>query len=394
MIVTEGPPKTYLDRDNPYFGALQSSNVVEATIKQVHTDEANNVTFTADVVTVKGEPKWRVPFLFPYANAIGTAGIMSVPNVGDSCVVALLAGNSPYIIGYHSVPQVEEARSSAAAGSAAPLLKGTFAKSQLTPGGIEFRTPRQNRLLLHPGGSIDIEARNDLFTFYDAVSSTIENLSRNVRTFTAGGTILWTEGKEKAQQSMEFLANLYTKSVTQENLDKGELRGGAKMTVLFSEKANHFFLEVKDSNDITSRIQIGENGVIITSGDGTNQGSIAVSPDGNFLLVAGSETGPNTKLSLSEDAISIAAFLATSPMATVTAETNGKVTVSSDQEVKLDSPKIVLQGTTSVETMAPQTNLGGLGGLGVARTMDGIIGFGIGVVSGYITGGSTMVTAL
>ena len=89
------PAPSFLDRNpNPFFGDFSNSNFVEATIKKVHTDEANNVTFTADVVTVKNEVKRRVPFMLPYASAAGDAGIFIVPNVGDKCLLAMAAGNS------------------------------------------------------------------------------------------------------------------------------------------------------------------------------------------------------------------------------------------------------------------------------------------------------------
>ena len=387
--------ETFLARGmpNPLQSGFASSNIVEGTIKKVHTDEANNVTFTCDVVTHKGEQKQRVPLIFPYANAVGRAGIWSVPNENDRCLIALGAGNAAYIIGFHAAPQLSSSRATPTLGKEAPK-KATFGTTQLLPGAIELRTTEQNRILLHPGGSILIDAKTDLFTFYDAVSSTIRSMARNLRITTAGGGVLWKEGDEKAQRTMKFAATLFTRSATKENRDKGALRGGARMSVIFSEDANHFFIEVKDSNDITSRIQIGENGVIITSGDGINQGSIAVSPDGNFLLIAGSETGPNTKLSLSPSAISIAAFLQTSPMATVVAETNGKVTLSSNQEVKVESPKVTIQ-SAQVVTQGGRTNLGSPGGLGVARLLDPIVGScSTGPVSGIINLASQMVTAL
>lgn len=393
--VVERPRGTFLDRGipNPMHGGFGSSNIVEGVIRKVHTDEANNVTFTCDVVTQKGEQKARVPILFPYANAKGTAGILSVPNQNDRCLIALGAGNTAYIIGFHAAPQLSESRGTPALNGEAPQ-KATFGTSQLIPGAIELKTAQKNRILLHPGGSILVDAKTDLFTFYNSVSSTIQTLARNLSLTTAGGRMLWKEGDEKAQRTMQFAATLFTRSATKENLDKGALRGGARMSIIFSEDANHFFLEVKDSNDITSRIQLGPNGVILTSGDGTNQGSIAVSPNGNFLLIAGSETGPNTKLSLSEDAISIAAFLQTSPMATVVAETNGKVTVSSNQEVKVESPKVTIQ-SAQVITQGGRTNLGAPGGQGVARQNDAISGAcPAGSVSGIISSASSMVTAL
>jgi hypothetical protein len=387
--------QTFLDRGapNPLFGGFGGSNLVEGTIKKVHTDESNNVTFTCDVVTQKGEQKQRVPLLFPYANAVGRAGIWAVPNENDRCIIALGAGNTAYILGFHAAPQLSDSRATPTLGKEAPK-KATFGSTQLVPGAIELRTTEQNRILLHPGGSILIDAKTDLFTFYDSISGTIRTLTRNMTITTAGGQMLWLEKDEKAQRSMEFIAQLFTKSATQENLDKGELRGGAGLQVIFSETAKHFFIEVKDSNNITSRIQMGPDGVILTAGNGTNQGSIAVSPAGNFLLIAGNPSGKNTKLSLAPDAIAIAAFQGSSPMATVVAETNGKVTLSSQQEVKVESPKVTIQ-SAQVITQGGRTNLGSPGGLGVARQNDPVVGScSTGAISGIIVGASSMVTAL
>lgn len=398
VMTGDAGPSTILDRyPNPFFGGFQASNVVEGTITKVHTDEANNVTFTADVTTLKGEQKHRVPFATPFANAAGTAGIFSIPNVGDKCLVVMAAGNNPYIFAYHSVVQQEPARATASLANSppGPAMKGTFARSQLIPGCIELRSPGQNRVLLHPGGSILVDADIDLFTFHDAVSSTIESLSRNLEIFTAGGAVLWSEGEETSQTSMEFFANMFTKSATKENTDKGLLRGGAQLQVLFSEEANHFFLEVTDSDNITSRIQIGPNGIILTSGDGTNQGTIGISPTGNFTLIAGDPNGAHTQVDLAEDAIAISAFAGPgSPVASVQATTRGEVTISSDGMVTVKAPQVTIDAQSTI-TKGGFTNLGGQGGMGVARLMDQISGacsLG-GTVIGQISASSVQVTA-
>lgn len=388
------PQTTYLDRgDNPFFGGHQASNIIEGTIVKVHTDEANNVTMTCDVVTIKNETKTRVPFLFPYASASGRAGIFAIPNVGDKCLLALVAGNLAYVVGYHPTSRLNQGRASASlasSGTNGQSLKGTFAESQLIPGSIEIKSPFGNRVLVHPGGSIAIDARRDLFTFYDAVSATFETLCRQHKTFTAGGQVLWTEGQEKSKRSMSLAGTFFTKSATKENLDAGELRGGARMTVLFSEQANHFFLEVKDKDDITSRIALGPNGIILTSSDGSTSTSISLAPGGNFALIAGPPTGLHTELSIAPTAIAITAKSGTAPLATVLAETNGKVTVSAQTQVILSAPKVVTQDGL--------TNLGALGGLGVARKIiDRVIVFGVmggsGSASGFVQNGSGTVTA-
>jgi hypothetical protein len=377
------PPTTFLERhENPFFGGFQASNIVEARIVKVHTDEANNVTMTADVVTIKGEQKYRVPFLFPHVNADGTAGIFAVPNVGDRCLIVLAAGNLPYIAGYHSAAELEEGRASAVLASSTgngrdgEALKGGFARTQLIPGAIELRSPMGNRLLVHPGGSIAIDAKSDLFTFYDAVLTSVTTLTRGYRLLSAGGSVLWDEGREKTKRSMSLAATFFTKSATKENLDAGELRDGARMQILFSEDANHFFLEIKDKDDITSRIAIGPNGIILTSGDGTNSGSITLAPSGNFSLAAGDPAGIHTQLDLSPTAIAISAFTSAGPpVATVLAETNGNVTVSSNVKVLLDAP--IVQSTKLTQLA--------LGGLGVARLNDRV------AVTGVEGGGDTRI---
>lgn len=389
----EGQSDTILGRyQNPLFKGFQASNIVEGTVVKVHTDDANNVTMTADVVTIKNEFKPRVPMLFPYASADGTAGVFAIPSVGDRCVLALAAGNSAYIIGYHAAPQLSPGRSSAALaaqGEDGQTLKGTFAKTQLIPGALEMRTAYGNRVLVHPGGSIVIDARKDLYSFYDAVSSTLTHLSRSHKLFTAGGFALWEEGREKAKRSMGFNAQLFTKAATQENLDAGALRGGAKMSVLFSESANHFLLEVTDQNGITSRIAIGPNGVILSSSDGAQSGSITVAPSGNFSLAAGDPGGLHTQLDLAPSAIAIAAYSGPTPIAAVTAETNGKVQVSAQTEVTLSAPRVV--------TKDGLTALGALGGMGaVRRIIDQVIVFGVtggsGSATGFVLGGSATVS--
>lgn len=390
MQVETESPTTHLDRgQNPLFGGFQGSNIVEATIIKVHTDEANNVTLTADVVTIKNEAKYRVPFLCPYANASGTAGIFAIPNVGDKCLVALAAGNTPYIIGYHPTVQLEAGRSSAAIASSAPgpALKGTFVKSQLIPGAIELKSPRGNRIMIHPGGSIAIDADVDLFTFYDAVSSTIESLSRNINLFTAGGVVFWNEGDEKAQKSMEFFANMFTKSATEENIAKGPLRGGAQLQILFSEDANHFFLEITDEDGITSRIQIGPNGIILTSANGTTQGSIAISPTGNFSFIAGDPDGVHTVVEMSSSVAAISAFVGTTLRASAQVATTGQAVVTASGKVTIDAPVVVTQGG--------KTFLGALGGLPAARVLDPVVVFGVmggpGSATGFIRQGSSSV---
>jgi len=383
-------PSNFIDRmPNPYFGEFQASNVVEATIVRVHTDEAQNVTLTADIVTFKNERKERVPFLLPYANFYGTAGIYAVPSVGDKCLVALAAGNQPYIIGYHPSAVVSPGRALASsAGSGGVPLKGTFARTQLIPGSIMLRTIGENQLMMHPGGSIAIDSRQDLYTFYDAVTSTISHLCRQYRLFSAGGSMQWTEGKEKAKTSMTYSAELFTKSATKENLEVGAVRGGARLQVLFSESANYFYIEVLDQDNISGKIQIGPNGVIVSASDGSNQGSIVISPSGNFSFIAGDPNSFHSQLDLSPEAAALTSFNGPTPMATVVTEgTANKVTISSLGQVVIDAPQVATQGGV--------TSLGALGGLPNAKILDAVTVFGVqgggGAASGFIITGSPTV---
>lgn len=388
-------PSSYLDRerDNPFFGGFQASNIVEATIVKVHADEANNVTFTVDVVTIKNELKSRVPLLFPYANQSGGAGIFSIPNVGDKCIVALGAGNIAYVIGFHPSPQVITGRGTptlAGANGSGASQKGSFGTgNQLVPGAIEMKSPGGNRVLVHPGGSIAIDARTDLFQLFDPVRSTIQALSRSREIFTAGGSLCWREGKEKSKRSMAFEGQLFTKAATKENTEAGPTRGGARMQVVFSEKANHFFLEILDQNDIRSRIAMGPNGVILEASDGTNKGSIVVGPSGNFSFVAGDPLGLHTQLDLAPSAVAITALQGTTPLATVQADTSGFVNISAQAEVLIDAPTVVTQGGL--------TALAGLGGFPVTRVLDQVVVFGVqggsGTASGFPVEGSAEVFA-
>jgi hypothetical protein len=114
---------------------------------------------------------------------------------------------------------------------------------------------------------------------------------------------------------------------------------------------------------------------------------MAVSPDGNFALIAGDPNGAHTQVSISESAVAITALLASSVMATVVAETNGEVKISSEQKITIDAPQVITQGG--------RTNNGAQGGMGVARMNDPIVGTcPTGGVGGSIIGGSSMVTAL
>lgn len=393
MFMVHPAAVTFLDRmTNPYFGDFQASNIVEATIVKVHADEAQNVTLTADVVTFKNESKSRVPFLLPYANYYGTAGIYAVPSVGDKCLVALAAGNQPYIVGYHPAPMVEVGRAVASTGASGQPLKGTFARTQLIPGSIMLKTIGENQLMMHPGGSIAIDSRQDLYTFYDAVTSTIEHLCRKYQVFSAGGHMKWTEGQEKSKTSMKYEAQLFTKSATKENLAAGPVRGGARLNVLFSEDANHFYLEVLDKDNISGRIQIGPNGIIITASDGPNQGSIAISPGGNFSFIAGDPGSFHSQLDLAPDSAAMTSFNGPAPMATVVAHgSSNKVTISSLGQVVIDAPKVVTQGGF--------TFLGALGGLPSAKLGDQVlvrnVTGGTGAAFGnIITGSFTVKTAL
>lgn len=382
---------SFLDRsENPLFGSFQSSPIADGKIVTVHTDEANNVTLTADVALYhrNGSVLERVPFASGYASVDGTAGIYAVPNVGDLCLVAFTAGNQPYIIGYHPAPQVSLGRATPATAGSVPL-KGTFGKSQLIPGSIELKTVAKNRIMVHPGGSIAIDSKQDLFTFYDSVSSTIEHLSRQYKVFTAGGSVRWTEGRERSKRSMKYSAELFTRSATPENIEAGPTRGGARMRVLFSQEANYFFLEVIDQNDVSGRIQVGPNGVILTASDGSNQGSIVVNPSGKFNFFAGDPNGVHTELGLAPGAIAISAFTGPgAPVATVQA-TQSEVTISSKTRVVLDAPVVNTQGAL--------TALGALGGLPVARVTDLVQVFGVqggsGSATGLIMRGSSSVLA-
>ncbi len=357
---------------NPLFKGFEDSNIVEATVKNVNVDDQNNVTFTVDVVTIKGEVKRQVPCLFPWASVDGVAGIFSVPQVGDKCLVALGAGNLAYLLGYHPSAQLSQAKASQtllAAGQPAGAEKGTFAQSQMLPGTIEIKSSLGNRVLIHPGGSIAIDARVDLFTFYDAVTSTIESMCRSYQLLTAGGQMLWVEGNEKTKRSMKFQADLFTKSATQENLAAGATRGGKKLLALFDED-HDLVLQVTDSNGVQSTITIGSNGVILSSGSGPTQGSIVVSPTGNFSLSAGDPNGIHTELDLSPEAIAISALNGPEPMATVQALASGQVNMSAETEVELQTDGIV-------SVIGTEVFLGELGGIPVARLGDQVTVFGV-----------------
>lgn len=387
--------QTFLDKhNNPFFGGMAGSNFVEGTVVKVQTDDANNVTFTADVVTIKNEFKQRVPLLFPYASADGQAGLFVVPNVGDKCLIGLAAGNTPYIVGFHPAVEIQPGRASAAlaAGSGSgAALKGTFANGrQLIPGAIEMRTPFGNRIMVHPGGSVAIDSRQDLFSFWDAVAGKLTHFCRSYEVFSAGGQSLWEEGDEPSKRSMSYAATLYTKSATKENVGNGPLRGGAKMSILFGEKAKYFLLDIVDENGIDSKIAIGPGGIILTSGDGTNQASIVIGPSGNFSFIGGDPAGLHTEMDISGTAIAMTAFDAATPIATVQASTDGSVKISSEQQVTIDAPQTVQQNGLMA--------LGGLGGMGVVRTIvDKVQVFGVqsgpGSATGFAITGSTLVKA-
>lgn len=377
---------------NPYSKGFEDSNLVEATVKNVNVDDQNNVTFTVDVVTIKGETKRQVPCLFTYASVDGLAGLFVVPNVGDKCLVALGAGNLAYIVGYHPSAQLASARASQtllAAGQNANTEKGTFAKSQLLPGSIEIKASQGNRVLLHPGGSIAIDADVDLFTFYDSVKSSIESMCRSYELFTAGGSALWKEGQEKTKRSMSFQTTMYTKSATQENLAAGATRGGRRLQIVFDED-HDFVIQVVDENNISSSMQVGSDGVIISSSDGTNQGSIVVAPGGNFSLIAGDPHGIHTQLDLAPSAIAMSALTGPETIATVQATAEGQANISAETGVQIQAEGIV-------SIVGTEVFLGELGGIPVARMGDQVQVFGVqngtGSANGVIMTGSFSVLA-
>lgn len=378
-------PGTFLDRHpTPLLGkAFELSALEEGEIKKVHTDSANNVTLTADVATIHNRGLLsRVPFLFPYASSDARAGIFSVPQVGDKCLVAFASGNIAYVVGYHPTVRSIPARASAVSGG--PTVVGTFGQTQLVPGATEIRSPSGNRIMVHPGGSIAIDAKVDLFSFYDAVKATVVHMARSHRIFSAGGSVLWQEGEEKSKRSMSLTAQFFTKAATQENLDAGATRGGARMTVQFSEKADHFLLDVTDQNNISSKIAIGPNGIILTSAQGANQTSITISPGGNWSLLAGDPNGLHTEINLASTAVAMSAKNGTTDLATVLSETNGKVTVTAQSEVVIDAPRAV----TTQELRVAR------GGIGLARGkyIDKVRVFGVdsgsSTAQGFVTSGS------
>lgn len=376
--------ETFLDRNpNPFWGAHQLSPVQEGTVVKVNTDDETNVTFTADVITPMNEQKKRVPFLFQYASAAGDAGVFSVPQVGDKCLIALVAGNQPYIIGYHPSAQAERARASALLarrGESPRAVKGTFARTQLLPGGTEIRGPAGNRVLVHPSGSIAIDSRTDLFSFYNAVSGSLTHFSRSYFVFTAGGSIRWGEGQEKAQRSMKLSGEFFTKSATTENVDAGPLRGGARMSLLFEDAIGtgsappHFLLDISNE-DVSNRISIGPGGISLTSQTGSTTSILTIGGGGQQTFIAGDPNGLHTQLDLSPEAVAITALSGPTTLATVIADTSGSVTVSSQSQITVNAPVVQTSGITQLA----------LGGPGVVRSTDIIL------VPGVQAGGATAV---
>lgn len=364
--------ENFLERSpNPLFGQYQASNIEEATVVKVHTDEANNVTGTVDVVTIKNSQKTRVPLLFPYASANGESGIFSIPEIGDRCLIGYIAGNQNYVIGFHPSLRMAEGRPSAASRttSGGRPEKGSFSfKSQLLPGGMEIRGRQGNRIMMHPGGPIMIEARPDLLTFYDTTTLTVTSLARSFRMFSAGGSVSWKENDEESKNSQDFTAELFSKSARPENLEAGAKRGGALWRILFGEKADYFAMSVSD-DDVDNQVIMGPNGMVFTSP--------------NFSLRAGDPQGTHVELTLVPDAIAISSKQGLTTLATVFAESSGKVTVTSNQET-------IINSTAKVTVDAPQvTTTGGLtdladGGFAVAIA-DSILGS----VKTFVTGGSS-----
>jgi hypothetical protein len=153
------------------------------------------------------------------------------------------------------------------------------------------------------------------------------------------------------------------------------------MTMLFSEQANHFFIEVTDKDDITSRISIGPNGIILTSSDGTSQGSISVGPSGSFSFIAGDPLGDHTQLDLAPGTAALSALSGVVLKASVQVNTTaGTAVVTAATKVTVDAPIVE---TTKMTQLA-------LGGLGVARLqslvqVDGVTNGGGSAVGRVIT---------
>lgn len=373
---------SFIERDaSPLFGGFQASNIQKGKIVKVHTDRTKTVTLTVDVV-VGQTRKERVPILFPLASSRGSqpelppAGIFYVPNVGDECLLCHVPGNQAYVMGStptlqvrKSVPSVrvkEESGSSEA-------YEGTFNPGgmHLEPGAIEMLSNQGNRLLLHPSGINLLQASDSVFSVQNPVRNRIDTLTRSYRLDSAGGSIIWEEGTEQAKRSMAFSAEMFTKSSTPENIAEEKVRGGSRLTVQLKEQPqNTFLISLLDANDRTGTIGFGQSGITISARDGaSNESSLLVAPTGYNLIAGNQAAGPNVRLILEQNSITMAAYQGTTPVAAVIAESNGQVTVEADNNVYVKGAQVNVEALGEVNIKAGRVGLG-LGGRGVARQLD------------------------
>lgn len=167
--------------------------------KAVVTD-VNRATWTVGLETVHSAKSMRdVPWLAPYHDHQGGAGLHYMPEVGTYCYVATPVDTTPaFVLGFIAPPAVKQAQGEAPARSTEdPAGSATDVSYQsnrpdLNPGDIAMTTRDENFFILRRGGILQLGASPMAQRLYIPVRNFIHDYCENYELATVGGDLAWT----------------------------------------------------------------------------------------------------------------------------------------------------------------------------------------------------------
>lgn len=315
--------------------------------------ELNIPHYSCAIQTGNGRKFENVPWISPYTNPKTGAGLYVIPKAGTKVLIAYAKKGQPYIVGF--ITEI--------AGDG----RYTGNREVMPDGSMALRGDSGNKVVLLDGGVIIIQSTPICRRTYSPSLDQIRDFCRNYFLTTSGGFLNWVESTDGQRlTTMRFKA--FEKA-------GGEKEGGDSVEVKYGTHAEGepnagkiFSFVVSPGTTFT----IGKDGEIVLENkvDG-GANSITINNDGEFTL----NNAKTVKINATDGSIELVAGSGT------------KIIMAKDGAMDIESP-------TRITIKAPLVQLGGAGGLGVARIMDDVlVNSPHGPLSGFIVNGSGIVSS-
>lgn len=174
-------------RGAPTHGAFSHFRCEEATITNVDREKWTISVYTTH--TAKDVPNVQV--LQPYHHFANGEGILHLPEVGATCLMAFPSDDTPpFVLGYKGV--AAQATTQSAGGETQETYSFRSRRPKLNPGDIALVTRDENFLFLRRGGVVQIGSTALAQTVYLPLGNYIKHFCENYEVNTLAGNLEWT----------------------------------------------------------------------------------------------------------------------------------------------------------------------------------------------------------